>query len=209
MTDFGIYLIVTEPLLPYKVLAEICVDRKLKLIQLREKNLSDRKIIDAAEEILSVTKGTDTKLIINDRPDLGRIAGADGVHLGQDDISLEWGKTFYPEKDRIWGLSTHSPEQSRAARTKAPDYIAYGPVFPTPTKKIPDPAVGIESLSKIIKQSRIPVVAIGGLFPTNLPEVVEAGARNVCLVRHFMECRREEAMLKRIDDINTILEAVS
>ena len=209
MTDFGIYFIVTNPVLPYRVLAEICVDRKIRFMQLREKSLSDKGILAAAEEIKIVTAGTETKLIMNDRPDLGRIAEADGIHLGQDDMSIEWGKKFFPEKDKVWGLSTHSPEQSRIARKKNPDYIGYGPVFPTPTKKIPDPAVGIDSLRNIVKESEVPVVAIGGLFPENLPEVIEAGARNVCVVRHFMECRREDELLKRIDHINTLLEAAS
>lgn len=209
MTDFGLYIIITAPVLPYKILAEICVDRQIKMIQLREKELCDRKILNAADDILSITKGTETKLIINDRVDLARITDSDGVHLGQEDISLECGKMLYPNSNKIWGLSTHSPEQSRTALKRNPHYIAYGPIFPTPTKKIPDPSVGIGSLSNIIKQSKIPVVAIGGLFPENIPEIIEAGARNMCMVRHFMECRREEELLKRIDHVNDLLEATS
>ena len=206
MTDFGLYFIITKPHLPYRVLAEICVDRGIRMLQLREKDLADRDILKAAEEILSVTAGTETKLIINDRADLGRLSGADGIHLGQDDISLEQGALILPGEDRIRGLSTHSPAQARNAWGKQPDYIGFGPIFPTPTKKNPDPAVGTDALGTIVKESPVPVVAIGGLFPENLSSVIQAGARNICLVRHFMECLREEELLKRIESVQKQLE---
>jgi len=205
MTDFGLYFIVTNPGLPYRTLAQICVDRGIRYIQLREKELSDREILRAAGEILSVTKGTDTRFIMNDRADLALLSGADGIHLGQDDISPEQGLRLFPESKIIRGLSTHSAEQARTAWKKNPDYIGFGPVYPTPTKKNPDPAVGTDQLRLIVQVSPVPVIAIGGLFPNNLASVLEAGARNVCLVRHFMECRREEELLKRIDNIQDMI----
>ncbi|MDC7219650.1 MAG: thiamine phosphate synthase [Spirochaetales bacterium] len=207
MDDFGLYFIVTKPHLPYRVLAEACVARGVKFLQLREKDFSDRDTLKAAEEIREVTEGTDTKLIINDRADLSRLVDADGLHLGQGDLTLEQSLLFFPGKEKVRGLSTHSPEQARRAWQEKPDYIGFGPIFPTPTKKIPDPAVGTEQLGLIVAQSPVPVVAIGGLFPENLEEVISAGARNVCLVRHFMECQREEELIKRIEGIQKMLEA--
>jgi thiamine-phosphate pyrophosphorylase len=208
MTDFGLYFIVTKPHLPYRILAQACAAQDIRFIQLREKDLSDREILKAAEEIRRVTDGSGTKLIINDRADLGRLMDADGVHLGQDDISLTQSLTIFPGKEKIRGLSTHSPKQARKAWTEQPDYIGFGPIFPTPTKKIADPAVGTEQLKQITAESPVPVVAIGGLFPENLSQVIGAGARNICLVRHFMECTTEDELGKRIESIQKMLEAV-
>ncbi len=89
MEDFGLYVIATAPPISYGALAEICVRRKIKFLQLREKNLSDKMLLRAAAEIMSVTRGSDTLFVMNDRADLAMLAGADCLHLGQDDISVE------------------------------------------------------------------------------------------------------------------------
>jgi thiamine-phosphate pyrophosphorylase len=183
------------------------VDRGIRFIQLREKNFSDRDILIACEEIQTVIDGSNTKLIMNDRADLASLRDADGLHLGQDDLPLELAARFFNREGHIWGLSTHSVEQARVAWYHNPDYIGFGPLFSTPTKKNPDPVVGLDCLGALVKESPMPVVAIGGIFLQNLPDVLHAGARNVCLVRHFMECSHEDILLNRIDGVNTLLEA--
>ena len=200
MQDFGLYLIITKPTLSYREIARIAVRNNIKYLQLREKHLTDREILNVSKEILEITKGTPTKYIINDRTDLARIAGADGVHLGQDDISLADAKTILG-KDKIVGLSSHSTQQAEIAIAQNPDYIGFGPIYPTPTKVIPDPPVGLDKIEKIVGMTDIPVVAIGGIDDTNAEKIIYKGAKNICLVRYFME---SEDLEKRILKINSM-----
>jgi thiamine-phosphate pyrophosphorylase len=195
-TNFGIYLIISNPVLSYQDLARIAVKYNIKYIQLREKSLSDREIIAASREIMKITSGTASNFIMNDRADLAKIVNADGLHLGQDDLSLEEAKTIFGN-DKIYGLSTHSLDQAHKAINQNPDYIGYGPIFPTPTKAKPDPAVGLDTIKDVVQVSPIPVVAIGGIDETNVEEVVYAGAENISLVRYFMNHHDlEERLLK-------------
>ena len=185
MKDFGPYVIITDPVLPYRRIAEICVERGVRMLQLREKHLDDRAILAAAAEILEVTRGTETLFVMNDRADLACLAGADVLHLGQGDISLEDARRIVGPEMFI-GLSTHTLEQARKAIAEGADYIGFGPVWATPTKDVPDEVVGVELLRQVVGFSPVPVVAIGGIFPENLGEVLDAGARSFSLVRYLM-----------------------
>ena len=185
MKDFGPYVIITDPVLPYRRIAEICVERGVRMLQLREKHLDDRAILAAAAEITAVTRGTETLFVMNDRADLACLAGADVLHLGQGDISLEDARRIVGPEMFI-GLSTHTLEQARKAIAEGADYIGFGPVWATPTKDVPDEVVGVELLRQVVGFSPVPVVAIGGIFPENLGEVLDAGARSFSLVRYLM-----------------------
>jgi thiamine-phosphate pyrophosphorylase len=185
MQDFGIYIIITNPQLPYITIAEKCVYHGIKMLQLREKNLSDRDLIKIGKEIRSITKGTGTNFVVNDRPDIAAICDADFLHLGQDDISIEDARKVVGNM-KI-GLSTHSIEQVKSALKKKPDYIGFGPIYPTNAKAKPDKPVGIEQLKQVLAFANVPVVAIGGIFPENIEQVIDAGAKNIAMVRHFMQ----------------------
>lgn len=171
----------------------------VKYLQLREKDLSDKEILDAAKRIKSITDGTSVQFVMNDRADLALLSGADMLHLGQDDISLDEARRIVGSSMAI-GLSTHSIEQARKAlsMTNRPAYIGFGPIYATTTKAIADPTVGTELLSEVLGFADIPVIAIGGIFPTNIDSVTAAGAKNICLVRHFMECETTEELERRI-----------
>jgi thiamine-phosphate diphosphorylase len=121
-------------------------------------------------------------LIVNDRIDVALAAGADGVHLGQTDLPLAEARAVAGV--RLWiGISTHNPEQVRAALAGGADYLGYGPVFPTETKANPDPVQGVDALrAAVALAGRIPVVAIGGITPARVAEVYEAGAAAVCAI---------------------------
>jgi thiamine-phosphate pyrophosphorylase len=196
MNELGLYVIITKPVLDYETIAKVCVDNNIKMLQLREKHLNDKEVLSASEQILKITRGTGTKYIINDRADLALFADADGVHLGQDDISFEQARQLLPNK--IIGLSTHSILQAKEALAKNPDYIGFGPVYPTPTKAIADPAVGTDLLNEVLSFSKVPVVAIGGIDDTNLDTVLQTGAKTLSVVRYIMNHKDLEQRIQFI-----------
>ncbi len=197
MENFGLCVIITKPCLSYREVAEVCVECGIKYLQLREKNLDDREILEAAEQVMSVTYGTDTKFIMNDRADLALLAGADMLHLGQGDITLEDARLIVGQEMAI-GLSTHSLAQAHEALAQSPDYIGFGPIYATTTKACPDPTVGTELLGEVLQFADVPVIAIGGLFPENIDTVLERGAKSICLVRHLMESTTKDELTERI-----------
>ena len=198
MEDSGIYIIITHPALPYRTIAEECVSMGIKMLQLREKDLPDRELLKIAKELREITRGTQTSLVINDRPDIAALCQADYLHIGQSDIPIEEARKIVG--DMKIGLSTHSIVQVKEALTKNPDYIGFGPVFPTPTKAIADPAVGTELIKEVMSISNVPVVVLGGLFPANISSVIKAGAKNVALVRYFMETKDFKGRIQIIKD---------
>ena len=140
MMDFGIYIIITKPQLPYTTIAEKCVKNGIKMLQLREKDLSDKELVRIGREIKSITKGSETKFVVNDRPDIAVLCDADFLHLGQDDIAMEDARRVVGDM-RI-GLSTHSIEQATVALMKNPDYIGFGPIIQPMQKLFPDKSGG-------------------------------------------------------------------
>lgn len=207
--DPGVYIIITQPLLPYTTIAEKCVENNISIMQLREKHLPDRELLKIARNLRDVTRGTNTRLVINDRPDIARLCNADFLHLGQDDMTP--GDARKIVGDMKIGLSTHSLDQARKALEQKPDYIGFGPVYPTNAKANPDPPVGTKLLSEVLKLANIPVIAIGGIFPENLDNVLKTGARNIAMVRHFMQTKNFEGRIKQLQKRlqSTILKSTS
>ena len=168
------------PLLEHvPALAEAGVD----ILQLREKDLAPDAIKDVAEPLLDACRASGIAFIINDHPGIAAELGADGVHVGQDDAPVPAARRA---SGGVVGLSTHSRQQIVAAEPIAPDYIAVGPVYETPTKP-GRPAVGLELLTFAAEHSAIPWFAIGGIDMTNIEQVVAAGARRVVVVRAITE----------------------
>jgi len=191
-----LYIIITQPQLSYTTIAEKCVENNIRMMQLREKQLPDRALLKIARDLRAVTRGTNTNLVINDRPDIAMLCNADYLHLGQDDIRMEDTRKVVGEM-KI-GLSTHSREQAREALKQNPAYIGFGPVFPTNAKIRPDTPVGTKLLKEVLKMADVPVIAIGGIFPENINEVLSAGAQNIAMVRHFMQTRDFGMRVKEI-----------
>jgi thiamine-phosphate pyrophosphorylase len=156
------------------------------LVQLRDKDADDAAMLAAAPVFRRVADEHGALFVLNDRPDLALAAGADGVHVGQEDASVEEARATVGT-DRIVGLSTHSPAQIEAARAApGPDYIAVGPVYATPTKP-GRPAVGLELVRYATRHAADPWFAIGGIDPATLGDVVAAGARRAVVVRAITE----------------------
>lgn len=180
--QFGLYLVITNPVTSYEACAEAAVKANLRYIQLRMKKAPRATILEHARNLRSITRGSNTCFIVNDDPLLAAETEADGVHLGQDDMSLPEARKKFPEL-KIFGLSTHNPDQAKRAVEVAPDYCGVGPVYVTPTKEIPDPALGPDLAGSIIQSAPFTTVAIGGINETNIPYVRRAGAINFCVVR--------------------------
>lgn len=180
--SFGLYLVITDPATSCEACAEAAVRAQLRIIQLRMKHAPRERIVATAKNLRKITAGTHTLFIVNDDPEIAAEVGADGVHLGQDDLPIPLARERFPEL-KIFGLSTHSPAQVAAARAVSPDYIGVGPVYATPTKEIPDATLGLKTMGEMIAAAPCPAVAIGGIDATRLPDVLAAGARNFSVVR--------------------------
>lgn len=181
-TAFGLYLVITDPVTSYEVVAEAAVKAGLRYIQLRMKKASPELRLETAKHLRQITAGSATNFIVNDDPALAVAVGADGVHLGQSDMPIPEARARFPQL-RLFGLSTHSYAQMEAAKAVRPDYSGVGPVFATPTKAIPDPTLGIAEAGRICRDTPWPTVAIGGIDEARLPEVLRAGATNFSVVR--------------------------
>ncbi len=157
-------------------------DGGARLIQLREKQSSPREFFNQAEESVAEARKRGLRIIINDRADIALAVGADGIHLGQDDLPAENVRQMLGELTII-GLSTHNSEQAKRATQLPIDYLAIGPIYPTSTKKDPDPPIGVDGLRKVREVvGDIPLVAIGGISLETAAEVLAAGADMVAVI---------------------------
>lgn len=184
---FGLYLILTNPVAGYEVCAQAAVHCGVRYLQLRMKNTPHEEIVQTAHALRKITRGSQTRLIINDDISIAIECDADGVHLGQNDVSIQDARKQWNIPGKIFGLSTHSMEQAKNAELLHPDYIGIGPVFPTPTKTDTDPALGIAEAGRIAKTTSLTSTVIGGVNEKNLPDLLNAGANNFCVVRAVNE----------------------
>jgi thiamine-phosphate pyrophosphorylase len=156
------------------------------MVQLREKHLSPRQFYVEAEEALRVARERGVRLLINDRVDIALALGADGVHLGQDDLGPPAARRLLGPA-AIIGFSTHNLEQATEAARLPVDYIAVGPIFPTSSKENPDPTVGVEELRRVrLAIGTIPLVAIGGITRLNARAAISAGADSVACISDLL-----------------------
>jgi thiamine-phosphate pyrophosphorylase len=151
------------------------------LVQLRDKTGSPREVLASAEILREVFAGTGCRLILNDRADLAVLAGFDGVHVGQGDLSVEDARVVVGP-DRWVGVSTHNAEQVRVADGTSADYIAIGPVFATGTKLDADPVVGLDGITSARKLTSRLLVSIGGISRSNCGSVRDSGSGSVAVI---------------------------
>jgi thiamine-phosphate pyrophosphorylase len=184
LQNYRLYL-VTDPVLHkgYPVLEQVrlALVGGVKIIQLREKELATGKFIDLARKVLDMTRKAGAFLIVNDRVDVALAANADGVHIGQDDMSFKDARRLLGQ-DKIIGVSVRSAEEARQAEEDGADYIAASGLFTTDTKKDVGHALGKNSLKTIKQATNLPLIAIGGIKIENCAEVIKAGADGVAVV---------------------------
>ncbi len=160
-------------------LAESLVAAGVHVLQLRDKRLSDRKLIPRARQLRDITRGTNTLFIMNDRPDLAILADADGVHIGQEELSVKDARSIVG-LNKLIGVSTHSIDQARQAVLDGANYIGVGPTFPSLTKSF-DTFVGLEFIRNVAADISLPAFAIGGITGENLPQVLAAGINRIAV----------------------------
>lgn len=172
----------------------------VSFVQLREKRLRPRVLYELAARAADILSGSETRLLVNDRADIARAAGADGVHLTTRSLDAATVRRAFGG-DFLIGVSTHTLEEARAARDGGASFAVYGPVFDTPSKRPYGPAVGLENLRETARAlAPFPLLALGGVTRDNFARVLAAGARGVAAIRLFADAERLAAVVREIKD---------
>jgi thiamine-phosphate pyrophosphorylase len=161
-------------------------------VQLREKDLSARELVELGGRLREITARERAALLINDRIDIAVACDADGVHLPTSSFDVCDARTLLGP-DRIVGVSTHAPEQVVAAERAGADFVVFGPVFDTPSKRGYGPPLGLAALTLAVSAVAIPVLAIGGITADRVHEVRAAGAAGVAVIRAILAAEDPEA----------------
>ena len=179
----GLYLILDQCWASQCSLSEVlrqAVQAGVQLVQYRNKEESIKEMYRHVLELRTIAADSKVLFIVNDRCDVALAVEADGVHLGQLDLPIELARKVVGEHYLI-GVSTHTPEQVVEATAQGADYLGFGPLFPTRTKKDHEAVVGIQGISRIRSLTSLPVFAIGGITAELVPEIIEAGANGVAV----------------------------
>ena len=153
----------------------------VRWFQYRDKRGSSRRLFESTMRLLPMIRAAGGRLIVNDRADVALVSGADGVHLGQDDLTAEEARRVLKPGQTV-GCSTHNLDQLRRADASAADYLAFGPIFATGSKDRADPVVGLDGLARAREATSKPLVAIGGITVENARAVIEHGADAVAVI---------------------------
>ena len=196
----SLYLVVDEDfysgsdlIADLEVVLEVGVD----FVQWRQKCGSDNDFLVRAREVGTLCRKFKTPFVVNDRPDIAILVGADALHLGQDDLPIAEARRLVGSEMPI-GRSTHSLTQALEAVAEGVDYLGFGPIFTTPSKANPDPEVGISGLVEMLNQVSLPVVAIGGIDEDNIAEVARCKVSAVAVIRAILKADQPAEMVGRL-----------
>ena len=165
--------------------AEMLAKSGVELIQYRNKQAPSGSLLQISLNLVKVLNPRHVRVIVNDRPDIARLADAGGVHVGQEDLQVEDARAICGA-ERWVGVSTHTLEQVREASKTSADYIAVGPIFATDTKQNPDPIVGVDFIRRARQLTNKPLVAIGGITLERAAEVFRVGADSAAVARDLL-----------------------
>ncbi len=186
--DYSVYLVTDRAMAGARLLEAVvraAVTGGVSIVQIREKTLGGRAFFEAALSLRRLLDELGRPLIVNDRLDIALACGAAGVHLGQEDLPCAEARRL-AGPDVLIGVSVSTPEEAVQAERDGADYLGVSPVFDTPTKTDAPPAVGLEGLRRIREVTSLPLVAIGGIHPSNAAEVIRAGADGIAVVSAIM-----------------------
>jgi thiamine-phosphate pyrophosphorylase len=188
MKDFRLYAITGEEFHKGRDLLQVMEEAIIggvDIIQLRDKNSSKKEVLEKAKLLKKLAERYEIPLIINDHIDVALAVDADGIHIGQDDLPLVEARKIIG-KNKIIGISTHKIEEARTAELNGADYIGVGPIFSTKSKvDVVDP-VTTKYIEEVVKEIKIPFVAIGGIKLHNVDQVLAAGASRICAISEIV-----------------------
>ena len=186
--EADLYLVITKEFTAgrgtLRVLEE-AADAGIRLVQLREKSITKKELFHLAEQFRKICYRYDITMIMNDHIDIALLNGADGVHIGQDDLPLDQAVRLAP--DLIIGRSTHSREQALEAEAQGAAYLNLGPVYPTQTKNSPVHPLGLEIIKETGPLLKIPFTVMGGIKEHHIPELLATGARYIAMVTEITQ----------------------
>jgi len=206
----GLYVIIDTQALMGRSHIEVAgqvIKGGARIIQLRDKVLSKSELLSVARELKNLCKEHDVLFIVNDYVDIALDTGADGLHLGQDDLPVPVARKLLP-LDTIVGCSTTTVEQAITAQSEGADYIAVGSIYPTSSKTLtttPARVVGLETLHQVSQAVSVPVVAIGGISRDNIADMITAGAISVAVISAVLGAESPEDASRQLStgfDIN-------
>jgi len=202
-----LYVILDAGLVHRSILefAEQLIDVGVRILQYRDKTGTPASILRTSQALAKTANKAGVSFFVNDRPDIAFLAHATGVHVGQDDLSVEQARAVVgPE--RLVGVSTHNREQFAKAAATSADYIAIGPIFATKSKVNPDPVVGVGLLRDLRAMTEKPIVAIGGIGLGQAEEVLRAGADSVAVISDILLAadpqERARQFVKKLEAVN-------
>lgn len=201
--NFDLYVITDETIAggrSHTEIARLAVLGGAGIIQLRDKTRSYAGLTAIGREIAEITRKAGAVFIVNDRLDVAMACGADGVHLGQDDMSVSTARQLAPP-GFIIGVSVRSVEEAGEAERDSADYLALSPVFSTASKDDAGPGHGLEQLRKIRRAVSIPVIAIGGINRKNVRDVIEAGADGIAVISAVVASRDITVAARELRDL--------
>lgn len=198
LADARLYLLLDgrESLAAFHSLSRAVIAAGVDVIQLREKQLDDRQLLERAHALREATAGTKTLFVMNDRPDLALLARADGVHVGQDELSVKDVRSIVGTRLLV-GVSTHSLDQARQAVLAGANYLGVGPTFPSTTKDFSE-VKGLSLLRAVAADIKLPAFAIGGITGDNLADVLGAGMTRVAISGAVLSAADPAAAIRRL-----------
>jgi thiamine-phosphate pyrophosphorylase len=203
MPDYGLYVVTDEGLskgLTHLQIAERAVRGGASVIQLRDKSLGGRKLLETALKIKKVCKKAGALFIVNDRLDVALASGADGVHLGQEDLPLKDALRLVP-KSFLIGITVHDVAEAVEAQKGGASYLGLSPIFQTGSKSDAGAACSVWMITEVKKKVSIPVVGIGGINASNAREVLEAGADGIAVISAVVSQPDVEQAVRGLKDI--------
>lgn len=178
-------------------IAQFAIKGGADVIQLRDKSLSTSELIQTAIKIAALCKKHNVTFLVNDRVDVALVSDADGVHLGMKDISIREARKLLG-KNKIIGGTAHSFGEAKKCEKDGADYIGYGHIYPTKTKYKPEKPKGTEQLKLIVSKIRVPVIAIGGISPANIEDVMATGVHGAAVVGSVLKSGKPISTLKSL-----------
>ncbi len=195
--DFDFYFITDRGLSKKGIMEDVraAIKGGVKIVQYREKELPTKKMIEEAMELRKLCKYDTVIFLVNDRLDVALASDADGVHIGPDDMDYKTARKILG-KDKIIGVSVSSLEEAKNFEKLGADYVSFGSVFETSTKKDAGEPIGLDVMKEAKDSLEIPFMAIGGITPENLKDVLDAGCQRVCMISAVLAKDVEEEVRK-------------